>query len=199
MNFFSHKPPVIDWDRDYAAGRYDGFDDELQWTRHAMIGGIIRTHRASSLLDVGCGFGRLREFMPAGCAYTGLDVSKVPIERSTLHAGDRFIQANVEAWKPDGMYAAIVLSEVLYYLADVLPTLHKLEGCLTPGGVLVASLYQHAHTWSRNQAVTRETRGFLHRSYHVDVDLQITSSEPPKRTWIILAGTATDRVWGGVA
>jgi 2-polyprenyl-3-methyl-5-hydroxy-6-metoxy-1,4-benzoquinol methylase len=181
----------IDWDRDYTAGRWDGFDDLHQWTRYAVVGGIIRQSGAKSVLDVGCGHGLLRNFLPqhAAQSYTGLDISKAALDAvPDPQPEERFICTDIEDWEPEGTYDAIVLSEVLYYLDDIEAVLMKMSGCLHTRGVIIASIYRHPSFFNPDHVALKKTRRFFgSKGYEPVADLQIVTNAPVKNTWSILA------------
>jgi len=84
-------------------------------------------HCAGRVLDLGCGTGRLRQHLPAGCAYTGVDFAGAALDAG-LVLGDIYTTP-VEA------YDTYVLLEVLEHVdAD------KVLGRLPEGRGLVVSV-----------------------------------------------------------
>jgi trans-aconitate methyltransferase len=74
---------------------------------------------------------------------------------------------------PDGRFDLIVLSEVLYYLADIGPVLDRVETSLTPGGDLVAVHYRPTvpeHTWTGDEVHDRlrSRSGWAPVAHHVE-------------------------------
>jgi 2-polyprenyl-3-methyl-5-hydroxy-6-metoxy-1,4-benzoquinol methylase len=180
------KTPV-DWDQSYKAGQYDGAGDRNQGIRYALIAGVVREAGLKSLLDVGCGHGGLRDFLPDSVTkYTGLDISSVALQGANFQRDERTICANVEVWEPDDTYDCIVLSEVIYYCRDVEEVLHKLRGCLRPGGVMIVSVFHHRSRFSQNYRALKRTRRFL-SSGELVADFQIVSEMPSRHTWSTLA------------
>lgn len=151
----------INWDETYSAQTYDGVGDEFQWARYAALGGIIRRAGATNILDVGCGYGGLRDFLPALESYTGLDIASVPLNGLARSDREQFLCADIENWQPPRTYDAIVLSEVLYYLHDIEATLEKLRQRLAYPGVIAASFFQHPNRSTPNHVATEKTRRFL--------------------------------------
>ncbi len=127
-----------------------------------------------AVLDVGCGEGVLVDFLRAAggrepLRYTGLDLSERAIETArAARGGDRtrFLIADAERWAPapappadpastPERYDAIVLNECLYYFHEPLKTLRRYLGALTPGGVVVVSMYEAPRTIALARALDR--------------------------------------------
>lgn len=120
--------------------------DELG--HYMVIAGYIRhLFVAPTVLDVGCGPGRLGELVQAfACkSYLGIDLSPEAIKqarlRATIHA--RFRVADLNEWNPPGRYSAIVFCESLNYATRPASTLVRYARALEPAGVLIVSLYRH--------------------------------------------------------
>ena len=79
------------------------------WTERAEIAATLISP-GSSVLDLGCGEGPLRQFLPSGCTWKGYDLRPLgrDIERIDLDAGEF----------PAGRYDCVVLLGVLAWLKD---------------------------------------------------------------------------------
>lgn len=177
-----------DWDAAYSVGNYDGATDEFQWGRYALIGQLIKQAKATSVLDIGCGHGVLRQFVSESCHYTGLDISTVAVAAAPVRAGDRFIACDIENWKPDSTFNAIVFSEVLYYLRDTCMTLAKMAEILNPGGMIIASVYQHPSSKANNCAF-QDAIGFLSSGkFRLTLNCRLSAELPQPARWSIIAG-----------
>jgi len=187
MSFHLFKKPEIDWDAAYSAGTYDGHQDDFQWGRYALIGNLIGRSSARTVLDIGCGYGTLRDFIPESIAYTGLDISCVALAKASENhrRGDRFIDCDIEQWEPDGTYDAVVCSEVLYYLKDLPGGLSRMSSCLNPQGLMIASFYNHRSS-NANQRAFEETLRFFNSSrFHLMHQLSVSTERPKQNTWSI--------------
>jgi predicted TPR repeat methyltransferase len=191
---FGKKSTVIDWETTYSKGTYDGHADAYQWMRYAVISELIHSDNARSVLDIGCGYGLLRRFLPLDCAYTGLEISQVAVDGITdKRPADHFICADIQKWSPDAAYDAIVLSEVLYYCQEPRAVLFKLEQNLNPSGLLIGSFYNHPKSRSRNCEALRGTRQFLALDgFELLADLGVSTNLPKPVSWTILAGRKRD-------
>lgn len=179
LRFFQHRPQSVpaasDWNRAYAAQTYDGVNDRFQWARYAIFGGILQRSGSLFVLDIGCGYGGLRDYLPPVRSYTGMDIAMVALEGLARKPSEKFVCADVEQWQPEEVYDAIVFSEMLYYLNDVEATLAKLLGALSAEGVMAASFFQHANRKSPNQRALEITRKFLREQFAEFEEIEISA------------------------
>ncbi len=109
----------------------------------AAIGG------APSVLDVGCGSGRLAvELAQAGSAVTGIDVSEGRLAEARERAGQagasaRFLHADMTEPLPfgDGAFAAAVSRLALMIAPDPEAVLRELARVVAPGGSVVTAVW----------------------------------------------------------
>ena len=126
-------------------GRLDGSAEQ---PRYAAVRAAVRRHGGDGfVLDVGCSQGLLLDGLVYG-RYLGVDPFPEPLARAASRADGRtaFLLADGAAFVPDPLPDVVVLNEVLYYLPDPLATVEHYARLLSPGGVLVVSLF--AHTWA---------------------------------------------------
>lgn len=70
-----------------------GTNYETMIARYKAAAGLIKPGRGASLLDVGCGFGRLRDYLPSSItSYAGVDIVK-----AMLPKGDDFKVLDITA------------------------------------------------------------------------------------------------------
>ena len=188
------KNRLINWDDDYAMGRWEGFGDQEHIARYALLGGLIHFSKARTLLDVGCGRGLLRKFIPKGAlaSYTGIDISQVAIDGITdRQPHERFICARVEHWQNDHNYEAIILNEILYYLEDPCEVLDLMHAWLQPAGVLIISIYRHPSWRSPNHHALKVARKvFQEGKFKIIDDLEIRARLHSESSWSILLARA---------
>jgi SAM-dependent methyltransferase len=104
---------------------------------------------AESVLDVGCGSGRLAvELARAGAAVTGIDVSEARLAAARKRAGQagvdvRILHADMTAPLPfeDGAFAAAVSRLSLMIAADPEAVLRELARVVVPGGRVAAAVW----------------------------------------------------------
>jgi 2-polyprenyl-3-methyl-5-hydroxy-6-metoxy-1,4-benzoquinol methylase len=135
-------------DRKYRRGGFRFLDSLQELGHYLIVAGYIRAlFRSPSILDVGCGHGRLPALLdgwPLG-RYHGLDLSAAAIARARRRArrGMTFEVADLNDWQARESYDVIVFCESLNYAAHPAYTLRRYARALAPGGVLVVSLYRH--------------------------------------------------------
>ncbi len=98
--------------------------------------------KPSSVLDVGCGYGRAAPiFLAAGCAYTGVDVSPVAIEDAKARLpGSRFVAGDLNTWDTQERFGLVAVLWVMIHFVDDMAWLSLVERCLSwvgPGGSLL--------------------------------------------------------------
>ncbi len=143
----SKDPAVIarHWDEEYDAGSLDFLRGLKQQARSGMIAAWLKqTDALAHVLDVGCGEGLVWDFLkPYGMArYTGVDVSAKALALAKVGPEDRLVTAALEEFKAEGeTYSAIIFNEVLYFAADPAGEVRRYLDYLSPGGVIVVSMY----------------------------------------------------------
>jgi SAM-dependent methyltransferase len=147
-----HGPDAIKeglWDYEFSSGRWDCLDD--------MRGDCVYQHverhaRGGSILDLGCGPGATGAELArhSYSSYTGVDISKIAVERAIARAqregrGDtnRYFQGDIAAYVPDRKHDLMLFGDSLYYIPwNAIPdTLERYAEHLTLTGVFIARIY----------------------------------------------------------
>lgn len=100
-------------DEAYRTGAYDVIETMDFCPRIAVQVGYIIHHRATSLLDIGCGTGETLRYLSRDIRYVGMDISPTAIEVARRRYADypraEFFAANFRDWQsPDGSYDCIL-------------------------------------------------------------------------------------------
>ena len=146
---FSRRHPVSvnQWDAEYGDNDYaDRLDTITHVAHHSVILGYL-TYGAKdpSVLDIGCGHGRLLRLLAGHFAeYVGLDWSPHAIERarSLSIPQTRFEVADMNHWDTTERFDAVVLNNCLSYSADPRDMFERALGWLTEEGVVIVSMYR---------------------------------------------------------
>ncbi|MEV7022795.1 class I SAM-dependent methyltransferase [Kitasatospora sp. NPDC093558] len=133
-----------EWEDQYRSGRWDYLAEGPEQARYAALCDRIRSAGATSVLDVGCGTGVLRDCLGDGFTgrYVGVDWSQAALAARPPRPDETLICADAARLPVLGSFDAVVLSEVLYYLDEPLAVVRDLLGQVAPGGQLLVSLYQ---------------------------------------------------------
>ncbi|MFO0829771.1 MAG: class I SAM-dependent methyltransferase [Phycisphaerales bacterium] len=111
---------------------------------------------AESILDLGCGGATLAlRLGPEFTTYWGVDISDVAISKAREHllrgsesgtTSYHFDVASVQEFQPSGNFDVIVFNEILYYvsISEVTTVLRRYCQFLSPGGLIIISLKNHA-------------------------------------------------------
>jgi 2-polyprenyl-3-methyl-5-hydroxy-6-metoxy-1,4-benzoquinol methylase len=134
------------WDREFAGGAWDHLRGDSEFGRYAVIAGhLLKVTSELSVLDVGCGQGRLLELVSrfSLASYVGLDVSHEAVARARALKvpSSSFAVCEAESFATDQRFDAIVFNEVAYYLKDPVAVLSRYHAMLRPGGMLIVSMY----------------------------------------------------------
>jgi SAM-dependent methyltransferase len=149
--------PADALDHEYASGAWDHFysDDERQ--RFDALIRIVTAHPVPpSLLELGCGSGRLLSLLEPGrvSRYLGVDLSVEGLKRARAlaHPQGHFEQADFETWRPNEPWDLIVFNESIGYARDPASTAKAFANHLTPGGQMIISHFRFGNTpaqWAR--------------------------------------------------
>ncbi|MFA9272389.1 MAG: trans-aconitate 2-methyltransferase [Baekduiaceae bacterium] len=109
---------------------------------------------AHAILDVGCAQGILQCDLHYG-TYTGIDLSDDAIARAQPRADAHttFDVADAATYTPARPYDVIVFNECLYYLRDPVGVAQRYLEHLTPGGVIVISMFDRM--WAMRRLLRR--------------------------------------------
>lgn len=104
---------------------------------------------APSLLDLGCGHGRLPELLSpySWKSYLGLDKSVEAVKQanSTEFKKSRFLVTDFEEYTPTENFDFIVSLGSIHYAPDPIAVLKRYSNALTENGVFIVSLWRYGH------------------------------------------------------
>ena len=164
---FSQRHPVSvnQWDAEYAEGDYTERLDTITHVAHHMVilGYLTYGAREPTVLDVGCGHGRLLQLL-AGldfAEYLGVDWSAQGIERarSLSIPHTRFEVADMNYWDTTERFDAVVLNDCLYYSVNPPEMFERALGWLAEDGIVIAAMYRglgSRYIWSRIESAAVE-------------------------------------------
>ena len=138
------------WDAQYKVGTWDFLSSNEELDHYSTIVAMVRQSGTNlTLLDVGCGYGRLLDLLPVGSfkKYTGVDVSTIAIERArSLQIGNAvFTVGDFQSWSGTDSFDLIIFNESLYYAARPVETARRFSKWLVPGGKLIVSLVEYGN------------------------------------------------------
>jgi 2-polyprenyl-3-methyl-5-hydroxy-6-metoxy-1,4-benzoquinol methylase len=132
---------------DDHSGDWQGLVSSAQARRYQAIASAIERHcRGGSVLDVGCGEAVLKDYLPQGLQYTGIEPSSIAVESARVRSGSlQIIHGRCEDVDLSGrQWDCIVFNEVLYYLQDPAGLMERFASSVRRGGVVITSIYQKA-------------------------------------------------------
>ena len=148
-------PPAA-LDEEYRSGNWDHFFGPDELARHELLLELIYAHSPRpSLLDLGCGSGRLAAMLDSNRlgGYLGVDLSEEGLRRArelNITHG-RFESGNFETWRPTEAFDVITFNECLGYARVPAETAALMARHLKPDGVLIVSHFR----WGNHEAVWR--------------------------------------------
>jgi trans-aconitate methyltransferase len=139
--------PKEAFDEEYRSGHWDHFDSPEETPRNLVVAGLVaQKFRLPSILDIGCGAGRLAQIYQVYpfARYNGVDVSAEGLRKARSLGLDRveFFEGNFEIWRPAVSYDAIIFNESIGYAIDPAETLRIFSAHLLPGGAFFLSHFQ---------------------------------------------------------
>lgn len=136
------------WNYQYEKGNWDGLKTEIEYSRiMAIVQMIERWKPKGDLLEIGCGEALLQQKLPneAYNTLTGIDLSDVAIAQAQSYTFERtrYVSADMEKYKPENNYDAIIFTESLYYAKNPLQLLKRYQFYLKPNGVFIISMFHN--------------------------------------------------------
>jgi SAM-dependent methyltransferase len=155
--------PRETWDRQYREGKWAFLDSLHEFAHYLIVAGYIRRlFRAPTILDVGCGHGRLVEDLEGSSykSYLGIDFSAEAIRQAARlrRPRVRFQVADLNGWHPTQRFSVIVFCESLNYAIHPLAALSNYAPALEKNGAIIVSLYRHRHhtrIWANVEKIFR--------------------------------------------
>ncbi|HSD51585.1 MAG TPA: class I SAM-dependent methyltransferase [Candidatus Methylomirabilis sp.] len=140
--------PRETWDRQYRDGTWEWLGSIDEFAHYMVVAGYVRYLFASpTILDVGCGQGRLAELLAAASLtrYLGIDLSTeaIQVARRRVRTRARFRVADLNKWHPPGQFSVIVFCESLNYAIHPVSTLVRYAQALKRNGAIIVSLVRH--------------------------------------------------------
>jgi len=147
---FSQRHPVSvnKWDAEYAGDDYAERLDTITHVAHhsAILGYLTYGARKPTVLDVGCGHGRLLRLLSGlGFAqYVGMDWSSQAVQRarSLSIPHTRFEVADMNHWDTTERFDAVVLNNCLSYSVDPGQLFERALGWLAEDGLVIVAMYR---------------------------------------------------------
>lgn len=143
--------PADALNEEYRSGNWDHFFGPSEQARHELLVELIYAHGGPkpSLLDLGCGSGRLAAMLdPARIQeHLGVDLSTEGLARARSlnlpHAS--FESGNFEVWRPSKSYDVITFNECIGYAVQPASTAAIFGRYLKPGGVMIISHFRYGN------------------------------------------------------
>lgn len=131
------------WNDD--SGDWQALNSPSESPRYDAIARMIDVFcpRPITVLDVGCGEAILRDYLPASDSYFGIEPSRKAASVAISRAGgDCVFCGTADDFDLAGRkWNAVVFNEMLYYTADPVATVRRLD-VLGPRGIRIVSIFQ---------------------------------------------------------
>ncbi len=137
-------------DGEYRSGSWAHFHQLPELPRQSVIAGFVAAlHRNPSILDIGCGSGRLAQLFQPHLfrRYLGVDLSVegIRLARELPLVRCEFTEGNFETWRPVEKFDVIIFSECIGYAIDPGALVASFVPWLEPGGTVVISHFRFGH------------------------------------------------------
>jgi 2-polyprenyl-3-methyl-5-hydroxy-6-metoxy-1,4-benzoquinol methylase len=145
-----------EWNESYEHKKMDYLGELSELLRYSALAGLVQyffPEGHTNILDLGCGKGLFRHqlrYYPFGY-YEGIDISDVAITQAKAayqhDACTVFHQGDVATYQLSvAKFHVVVFQEILYYLENPKRIVDRYAEALTPGGIILISLFQNWHT-----------------------------------------------------
>ena len=147
-------------DGEYRSGAWAHFHELPELPRQSVVVGYVTAlHKNPTILDLGCGSGRLAQlFQPHPFRrYLGVDLSVegIRMARDLKLARCEFTEGNFETWRPAERFDIILFSECIGYAYDPGALVAAFAPFMAPDGTIVISHFRYGHwqaQWRRVEA-----------------------------------------------
>lgn len=158
-----HPVPRSAFDREYAAGHWDLLFTDAELPRYAvLLELILAASPHPTVLDIGCGNGRLAQLLAPHHPqrYLGLDLSPEGLRcaRALALPACEWIEADFEHWQPahGDSFDAVIFNESIGYATDPRATLAAFAPLVRPGGTLLVSYFRSGNYRAIWRRITRQ-------------------------------------------
>lgn len=152
-------------DGEYRTGAWAHFHQLPELPRQSIIVGYVtQLHKNPSILDLGCGSGRLAQlFQPHPVnRYLGVDLSPegIRLARALALRNCEFVEGNFETWRPAQKFDVIIFSECIGYAQDPGALTAAFLPWLEAGGTVVISHFRFGHWAAHWRRVEQQLQSF---------------------------------------
>lgn len=137
------------WNREFGGGRWD----HLSETPGDCVYPYVEKYASGGdVLDLGCGSGNTGNELDGSAyrTYLGVDISDIAIDKAVARTNEsgrsnknRYVQADLATYRPEGIYRVILFRESLNYTSRprIVGMLRRYSSYLAEEGVFVVRLY----------------------------------------------------------
>lgn len=181
-----------EWNEQYSDGIWDYLCQPEEGARYSIILGYIRRYMpGGKVLDLGCGTGILWDYMERSeqSNYKGIDFSKEAIKHAKRKSEVAFDVADICKYQPKEKYDAIIFNEVLYYLPNPLSVVKRYSKYLTPGGIVVVSMFVYPDVFNNEYKIVANSIKELEEenSFLVLDKVALINEVKWKRKWYLIS------------
>lgn len=158
-----HPVPPAAFDQEYASGHWDLLFTEAELPRYnVLLEFILAASPHPSVLDIGCGNGRLAQLLAPHTPrrYVGLDLSPEGLRRARALAlpDCEWIEGDFEYWRPapGETFDAVVFNESIGYATDPRAALAAFAPLVRPSGTLLVSYFRSGNYRALWRRVVRQ-------------------------------------------
>jgi 2-polyprenyl-3-methyl-5-hydroxy-6-metoxy-1,4-benzoquinol methylase len=136
------------WNSEYSSGKWDVLKSADELERFEAVLNMVKKYstKPSSILDIGCGEGLLREKLSPDefSFYYGIDISSVAINRARDHYNfkSEYEIQSMENFKTDVLFDFIIFNESLYYSVNPVFQFARYAKYLSTDGLVIISLFE---------------------------------------------------------
>ncbi len=146
---------------------------------------ILKLVEGTSVLDVGCGTGRLSKLLQdKNFNVTAIDNDSKAVEIAKKKGVNCFV-ADITEWNAKGKFDCIILGDVLEHIEDDRSALQRVHGMLNPNGCLIVNVPCYQALFSKHDMALGHKRRYSNKE--LKIKLKENFKIESFRHWNLLA------------
>ncbi len=133
---------------------------------HTLIAHYLPKSRPLTILDIGCGGGKLNEELRHYGTITGIDPSPEAVHFCQSRGLSNIFQAGIESYVTDQKFDCVIALDVLEHCQDDGEVIKKLHSLLKPNGIAIIFVPAFQTFWGPQDILSHHYRRYTQSQLH---------------------------------